>query len=125
LVMSVGSVSAAVFRSGARYGATSSSQVNASESDTSAPINPGQLPRLSRPNRETPCSFSAVTPAAPSGVVPSAPCNVAKSLSSQESVMPVLTARAENRRLGPLSVLRAHTNAPYKTEFAMGNAKGA
>ena len=31
--------------------------------------------------------------------------------------MPVLTARAENRRSGPLSARRAHTNAPYKTEL--------
>ena len=36
-----------------------------------------------------------------------------------------LTARARNRRFWLLSVLRAHTNAPYNTRFTMENAKGA
>jgi hypothetical protein len=38
------------------------------------------------------------------------------------------TARAENRRFGRLSALRAHTKTPYKIDFhrkTLRNAKGA
>ena len=43
----------------------------------------------------------------------------------QDGAARVLPGPETNRRFGPLSALGAHTKAPCKNRFAVGNAKGA